>query len=130
MEKSKSASHLTSQVEKQDNSGSNDLPKLFPFSCSTCDFAVDYHYKGRKPPFAKSIMLLEDCFIMKDPFSTSGGYICVGGICSVCSKTVCMSNTCSIFYTRRFCLDCVNHQIHEFPKEIQMELSHRLTAIG
>lgn len=38
------------------------------------------------------IRLLEDCYIMKDPFSTSGGFICIGGNCSLCGCSVCMSN--------------------------------------
>lgn len=29
---------------------------------------------------------------MKDPFSTTGGFITIGGICSVCGINVCMSN--------------------------------------
>lgn len=33
---------------------------------------------------------------MKDPFSTTGGFITIGGICSVCGINVCMSNV-SIF---------------------------------
>lgn len=26
------------------------------FACSLCDFVADFHYKGKKPPFAKHIM--------------------------------------------------------------------------
>ncbi|BFZ08277.1 hypothetical protein BsWGS_11316 [Bradybaena similaris] len=98
------------------------------FTCSSCDFTVDYHYKGRKPPFAKNIVLLEDCYIMKDPFSTSGGFICVGGNCSLCGCSVCMSNDCSLFYTRRLCLKCAGKNIKEFPLELQQEISHRINT--
>ncbi|XP_005092263.1 cysteine-rich DPF motif domain-containing protein 1 [Aplysia californica] len=101
-----------------------------PFSCSYCDFAVDYHYKGRKPPFAKNILMLEDCYVMKDPFSTSGGFISVGGMCSLCARNVCMANTCSLFYTQRFCLNCVADRLEEFPQEIQQEVSQRLKERG
>ncbi|CAG5121876.1 unnamed protein product [Candidula unifasciata] len=98
------------------------------FSCSSCDFVVEYQYQGRKPPFAKNIMLVEDCYIMKDPFSTSGGFVCVGGICSLCGCSVCMSNDCSLFYTQRFCLKCAGKNMKEFPPELQQEISHRLNS--
>ncbi|CAL1526634.1 unnamed protein product [Lymnaea stagnalis] len=96
------------------------------FSCSSCDFVIDYHYKGRKPAFAKCILLHEDCFIMKDPFSTSGGFINVGGMCSLCGRNVCMSNDCSLFYTQRFCLNCAAENIQEFPLELQLEITQKL----
>ncbi|KAK3743346.1 hypothetical protein RRG08_061282 [Elysia crispata] len=95
------------------------------FTCTSCDFVVDYHFKGRQPPFAKCIMLLEDCYIMKDPFSTSGGFVTVGGSCSLCSKDVCLSADCSLFYTQRFCLTCAHRNQQEFPKQIQEEILHR-----
>ncbi|RUS91510.1 hypothetical protein EGW08_000731, partial [Elysia chlorotica] len=89
------------------------------FNCTACDFVVDYHYKGRQPPFAKCIMLLEDCYIMKDPFSTFGGFVTVGASCSLCCKDVCLSSDCSLFYTQRFCLTCAHQNLQEFPKQIQ-----------
>ena len=30
--------------------------KVKSFTCSLCQFVFDYHYCGRKPPFAKSLM--------------------------------------------------------------------------
>ena len=41
--------------------------------------------------------LLEDCYIMKDPFSTSGGLITVGGTCCQCGSVICMSNVSTQF---------------------------------
>jgi len=96
------------------------------FKCLFCDFVVEYHYFGQKPPFTKDILLLEDCYIMKDPFSTSGGFICVGGSCSLCRLNVCMSATCSMFYTKRFCLKCITENIEEFPSEIKQEVFQKM----
>ncbi|XP_025108691.1 cysteine-rich DPF motif domain-containing protein 1-like [Pomacea canaliculata] len=95
------------------------------FTCKLCDFSIEYHYFGTKPPFAKAVVLLEECYIMKDPFSTTGGFITIGGICSVCGINVCMSNDCSLFYTRRFCIPCVLKHVKEFPKEIQQEVERK-----
>ncbi|GFO06411.1 cysteine-rich dpf motif domain-containing protein 1 [Plakobranchus ocellatus] len=95
------------------------------FICGRCDFTAGYHYKGRQPPFANSIMLLEDCYIMKDPFSTFGGFITIGGNCSLCFKDVCVSADCSLFYTQRFCLKCAYLNLKEFPKTLQQEILSR-----
>ncbi|XP_059179500.1 cysteine-rich DPF motif domain-containing protein 1-like [Physella acuta] len=101
---------------------------LKSFVCSLCDISFDYHYKGRKPPFAKCILLLEDCFVLKDPFSTSGGFINVGGMCSLCGKNVCLSNECSLFYVQRFCLNCAHINLQEFPMELQREITEKMKA--
>ncbi|KAH9508022.1 Cysteine-rich DPF motif domain-containing protein 1 [Bulinus truncatus] len=98
------------------------------FSCSTCEFTVNFHYKGRKPPFANCILLHEDCYIIKDPFSTSGGFVTVGGMCSMCGKDVCMSTHCSLFYTQRFCFRCALNNLHEFPHELQLEIMQRMES--
>uniref|UniRef100_A0A2C9KLZ3 Cysteine-rich DPF motif domain-containing protein 1 n=1 Tax=Biomphalaria glabrata TaxID=6526 RepID=A0A2C9KLZ3_BIOGL len=98
------------------------------FSCTTCDFTVDYHYKGRKPPFANCILLHEECYVLKDPFSSSGGFVTVGGLCSMCNRDVCLSNGCSLFYTQRFCTNCSVKHIQEFPHELQQEIMHKLKS--
>ncbi|KAK7102392.1 cysteine-rich DPF motif domain-containing protein 1-like [Littorina saxatilis] len=95
------------------------------FTCSLCNLSVDYHYYGKKPPFVKSLMLLEDCYVMKDPFSSTGGLITLGGTCSQCGSVVCMSPDCSLFYSKRFCLPCVLKQQDQFPAEIQQEVSRK-----
>ena len=35
--------------------------------------------------------LLEDAYVMKDPFSSEGGIITLGSHCSLCEKAVCLS---------------------------------------
>ncbi|XP_041348313.1 cysteine-rich DPF motif domain-containing protein 1-like [Gigantopelta aegis] len=92
------------------------------FICSVCNFDTAYNYFGKKPPFAKSLVLLEDAYVMKDPFSTEGGIITLGSHCSLCQKPVCLSNECSLFFTKRFCIDCAKLHMSEFPIEIKQEL--------
>ncbi|XP_052266416.1 cysteine-rich DPF motif domain-containing protein 1-like [Dreissena polymorpha] len=95
------------------------------FLCSNCGLKVKYDYFGTKPPFAKSLLLMEDTFVMKDPFSSEVGIITLGSHCSLCQKSVCASQDCSIFYTKRFCMKCVHDNIEEFPNEIYQELKNR-----
>ncbi|XP_052781573.1 cysteine-rich DPF motif domain-containing protein 1-like [Mya arenaria] len=95
------------------------------FLCSICSLKVNYDFFGTKPPFAKSILLMEDSYVMKDPFTSEIGIISLGSHCSLCTKSVCASQDCSIFYTKRFCMSCVNANLEEFPFEIQQEIKNR-----
>ncbi|KAL8594931.1 hypothetical protein ACOMHN_038494 [Nucella lapillus] len=133
-----------------DSSGKKHKHEKKTFTCSLCSHEMEYHYHGNKPPFAKSLMLLEECYIMKDPFSTSGGLITVGATCCVlleecyimkdpfstsgglitvgatccaCHSVVCLASNCSLFYAKRFCIPCVLQHIAEFPEEIQEEVA-------
>ena len=36
------------------NDSKKDL--ILKFHCSLCSFVMDYHYRGKSPPFAKEIM--------------------------------------------------------------------------
>ncbi|XP_046348405.2 cysteine-rich DPF motif domain-containing protein 1-like isoform X2 [Haliotis rufescens] len=90
------------------------------FICSNCNFKMKYSYYGAKPPFLKSLILLEEAYVMKDPFSTEGSLITLGAHCSLCNKPVCIAADCSLFFTKRFCLGCVADHLDEFPKEIKL----------
>ena len=35
--------------------------------------------------------LLEDAYVIRDPFSPSAGHLTIGGNCCLCSKNVCMA---------------------------------------
>ncbi|XP_046548757.1 cysteine-rich DPF motif domain-containing protein 1-like isoform X1 [Haliotis rubra] len=93
------------------------------FICSNCNFKAKYNYHGTKPPFLKSLILLEEAYVMKDPFSTEGGLVTLGAQCSLCNKPVCIATDCSLFFTKRFCLGCVTDHLDEFPKEIRQACS-------
>ncbi|XP_069101171.1 cysteine-rich DPF motif domain-containing protein 1-like [Argopecten irradians] len=96
--------------------------KVKTFICKNCDFSSSYHYFGTKPPFVKSILLLEEAYVKKDPFSSEGGMITLGSHCHHCKLSVCCSPNCSLFYSKRFCLGCVGQNIEEFPREIQQDI--------
>ncbi|XP_068714389.1 cysteine-rich DPF motif domain-containing protein 1-like [Montipora foliosa] len=95
------------------------------FICSNCGFECHYEYFGKTPPFSKSIVLLEDAYVIRDPFSSSAGHLTLGGQCFLCSGDVCVSQRCSIFYTKRFCIACVEGNMEDFPKEIQKEIQQK-----
>lgn len=107
----------TSSVNSKDEKGGT-------FHCQGCGLTETYHYYGRKPPFHKGVTFLEDCYLLRDPFqSDSGGsFLLLGAECTACSRVVCQATTCSIFYTKRFCVNCANATIEEFPPEMHQRI--------
>ena len=68
---------------------------------------------------------------MLDPFSPriagKANFLLLGGICVICEEkegrgaeaglaAVCLD--CSVFYSKRFCIDCAAENIHHFPVEV------------
>ncbi|XP_048516114.1 cysteine-rich DPF motif domain-containing protein 1 isoform X2 [Athalia rosae] len=92
------------------------------FRCSYCLLEEHYDYKGAKPPFAKNLAYLEDCYIMKDPFSqpNRGEVLVLGADCIVCNKPVCLG--CSIFFAKRFCRDCAAKNIASLPMQLHAKI--------
>ncbi|XP_004845445.1 cysteine-rich DPF motif domain-containing protein 1 isoform X2 [Heterocephalus glaber] len=96
------------------------------FECQLCALTAPYSYVGQKPPNTQSVLLLEESYIMKDPFSPDRGrFLVLGAQCSVCSRLVCVGPECSLFYSKRFCLPCVQKNLSAFPPEIQQDLEKR-----
>ncbi|XP_052681011.1 cysteine-rich DPF motif domain-containing protein 1-like [Crassostrea angulata] len=104
-----------------------DKPAKDVFVCENCNFSVSFDYFGRKPPFARSYVLMEEAYVMKDPFSEERGFITLGSSCNICRAKVCLSQNCSLFYTKRFCLRCVKKNLKEFPAEIKEEMTKKST---
>ncbi|KAM9846039.1 cysteine-rich DPF motif domain-containing protein 1 [Aulostomus maculatus] len=101
-------------------------PPLKTFNCQLCGFTSPFTYYGQKPPNTRAIVLLEECFVTKDPFSPDKEkFLVLGSSCSVCGVCVCVSSDCSLFYTRRFCVQCVNKHLDQFPHQIQAELAKK-----
>eukprot|EP00117_Sycon_ciliatum_P033269 scpid69788/ scgid25638/ UPF0595 protein C22orf40 homolog len=99
-------------------------PESNRFECERCQRSFTYQYFGSEPTFCKEIKLKEDAFVSRDPFSYDRhAFLLMGGMCCICSTPVCMAPACSLFYTRRFCLQCVRQHQARFPTEIQTELS-------
>ncbi|XP_043944198.1 cysteine-rich DPF motif domain-containing protein 1 isoform X2 [Protopterus annectens] len=62
------------------------------FECQLCGFTAPYSYYGQKPPNSRSIVFLEECFIMKDPFTPEKGkFLILGSHCSLCNKITCVN---------------------------------------
>ncbi|XP_032058819.1 cysteine-rich DPF motif domain-containing protein 1 isoform X1 [Aythya fuligula] len=131
------------------------------FKCQLCGLTAPYTYYGQKPPNTCSIELLEDCYVMKDPFTPDKEKILIlGSLCSLCGLSVCIGavsgnqnkffqslfvpalviyqrkskqqkpketifKECSLFYSKRFCLPCVNENLQAFPLEIQEDMDRR-----
>ncbi|XP_046879018.1 cysteine-rich DPF motif domain-containing protein 1 [Hypomesus transpacificus] len=96
------------------------------FTCRLCGLSTPFTYYGQKPPNTRSIILLEECYVTKDPFSPDRErFLVLGSHCSSCNSPVCVGSDCSLFYTRRFCLACVSQNQSQLPPQIQVELSKK-----
>ncbi|XP_020833124.1 cysteine-rich DPF motif domain-containing protein 1 [Phascolarctos cinereus] len=96
------------------------------FECQVCGLTVPYSYVGQKPPNSRTVVLLEECYVLKDPFSSDKDrFLILGSQCSLCSKLVCVGPECSLFYSKRFCLPCVRENLSAFPQEIQQDVEKR-----
>ncbi|KAL8194470.1 UNVERIFIED_CONTAM: Cysteine-rich DPF motif domain-containing protein 1 [Gekko kuhli] len=105
---------------------SKEPPLQGTFECELCGLRVPYSYYGQKPPNTYSVTLLEDSFVMRDPFTPDKDkFLILGSECSLCSKRVCVGTDCSLFYAKRFCLPCANSHSEEFPLEIKQDLEKR-----
>ncbi|XP_023558263.1 cysteine-rich DPF motif domain-containing protein 1 isoform X2 [Octodon degus] len=64
---------------------------LGEFECQLCGLTAPYSYVGQKPPNTRSVVLLEESYVMKDPFSPDRDrFLVLGARCSVCSRLVCV----------------------------------------
>ncbi|CAL8282399.1 unnamed protein product [Boreogadus saida] len=96
------------------------------FTCELCGLSTPFTYFGQKPPNTRAIVLLEECFVTKDPFSPDKErFLVLGSNCSLCGSSACVGSNCSLFYTARFCMRCVNKNLHQFPGPIQKELGKK-----
>ncbi|XP_024435146.1 cysteine-rich DPF motif domain-containing protein 1 [Desmodus rotundus] len=96
------------------------------FECQLCALTAPYSYVGQKPPNTQSIILLEESFVTKDPFTPDKDrFLILGSKCSICGRLVCVGPECSLFYSKRFCLPCVQENVHAFPQEIRQDLEKR-----
>lgn len=106
-------------------SETEDCP-LGVFECQLCSLTAPYSYIGQKPPDTQSVIILEESYIMKDPFTIDRDrFLILGSRCSLCGRQVCVGPDCSLFYSKRFCLPCVRENIDAFPQEIQQDLEKR-----
>ncbi|XP_078076309.1 cysteine-rich DPF motif domain-containing protein 1 isoform X4 [Mustelus asterias] len=96
------------------------------FECRLCGLRAPYSYHGQKPPNACSVVLLEECYTMNDPFAPQRDrFLILGSHCCLCNNAVCVGQDCSLFYTKRFCIPCVKEHIDKFPEEIHLDLQKK-----
>ncbi|XP_065066945.1 cysteine-rich DPF motif domain-containing protein 1-like [Rhopilema esculentum] len=108
-----------------DHQGSSNI-----FTCNLCGFSCRYDFYG-----AESIKgschfsIKEQAFVLQDPFSGKKQTpIILGSLCSKCNIHVCVGQTCSYFYGKRFCRSCMLSNMQSFPEEIQEEATKRLSS--
>jgi len=97
--------------------------ETFIFACCVCDLKERYDYKGARPPFARQLLYLEECYVMRDPFSlpNRGEALVLGADCSKCKRAVCLA--CSIYYTKRFCSECASNELHNLPVQLHGKIA-------
>lgn len=95
------------------------------FLCENCGLRETYHYYGQRPPFHRGVIFQEDCYVMCDPFQSQsmGSFLLLGSSCTACGRVVCQATSCSIFYTKRFCVSCAEANLREFPAEMQQRIT-------
>ena len=92
---------------KRQKTGGNDA-KSRRFLCVLCGFESHVSYFGRKPPFTRSVVYLEDAFVIRNPgLGDPNRPLCLGSHCVVCERVVCAASRCSLFYTKRICTSCL-----------------------
>lgn len=100
------------------------------FTCSYCSLQERYDFKGTKPPFARQLTYLEECYIMKDPFSlpNKGEVLVLGADCNFCIKPVCLG--CSIYFGKRFCFECASNNVHNLPSQLQPKIKSLIQNVN
>eukprot|EP00916_Digyalum_oweni_P002280 GHVL01004159.1.p1 GENE.GHVL01004159.1~~GHVL01004159.1.p1 ORF type:complete len:120 (-),score=11.83 GHVL01004159.1:118-477(-) len=94
------------------------------FCCTYCNFEVPYDYFGEKPKYDhERLQYLEPVFALRSPFSgATSRSIAVGALCCECGRQVCLQESCSIFFTKRFCRDCIVNNRDAFPPAERREI--------
>lgn len=95
------------------------------FQCSSCIFKQEYDYFGSNPPQVKNYILLEDGYVIEDPFfpPKRGKIVILGAHCIKCRKSVCKDVNCSVYFDGTFCIQCAKNNLKCFPLTIQEKLN-------
>ena len=135
--------------QQQERRNDNEDLKQFRFRCRRCGLSQEAHFFGKgKPRFCRGqLEVTEPSYLMLDPFSPrvagKANFLLLGGICVVCeakeeeeegdgsgiaaeSASVCVD--CSVFYSKRFCVDCAAENIRYFPVEVQAKIRRKTTT--
>lgn len=94
------------------------------FKCELCTLEEACEYFGKSPPWSPRTCLLEDSYIMRDPFSLpqKKQILILGAKCTLCQIDVCVGARCSLFFSKRFCKDCALKNLTYFPVQVQTKI--------
>ncbi|NXF17822.1 CDPF1 protein, partial [Rhodinocichla rosea] len=96
------------------------------FRCELCELSALYTYYRQMSPNSHSIVLLEEAYVMRDPFTPDKGkFLIIRSHCSLCSRAVCVGTNCRLFCSKSFCLPCEKEDLKAFPLEIQEDMDKR-----
>ena len=105
-------------MEKEE--GNTDIESCKYFECHQCKSKYKYDNYNKYKDKKANLYMMEDVYYIKDPFEPVHNIpLILGGTCSVCSNVVCVNPKCSLFYTRRFCTECVQNEATNFPEELK-----------
>lgn len=107
------------------------------FECNYCHLNEAFHYFGKDPnPKWGRIEYKEQLYMLRNPFlppniklqDANQPFLVIGGVCSECQKDFCVDPDCSLYFARRFCLECANKNLEVFPENVRGEVIKRLEA--
>lgn len=107
-----------------DQDSSSEKIDIKYFECSTCNLRVQFEYFGKNPPWYKNFRILEEAYVIEDPFSPPkrNKIIILGSHCIKCNKIVCKDTTCSIYFEGTYCIKCAKTNIDSFPSSLKRKL--------
>lgn len=122
---SKTDLNIKTESSKESNRLKKEGKEIKYFQCSSCIFKQPYEYFGSNPPQVKNYILLEDAYIIEDPFfpPKQGKIVILGTHCIKCRKSVCKDANCSVYFDGTFCIECAKNNIAFFPYAMQEKLN-------
>lgn len=127
------SNEIETNIENRDTPATKeeDNKKTY-FECSGCKFRTVYEYHGREPPHFKGYKLLEDAYVIENPFipPKQNNFIVIGSQCTKCNKTVCKDDSCSFYYDGTFCFECAKQESPNFPSSVREKFNKIISNIA
>lgn len=113
------------KTNKTENPAPSEEVNIKYFECSTCVLRVQFEYFGKNPPWYKNYCLLEEAYIIEDPFypPKQKKVLILGAHCVKCNRIVCKDSNCSVYFKGTFCIKCAKSNIDSFPISVQVKLN-------
>ncbi|CAH0550220.1 unnamed protein product [Brassicogethes aeneus] len=112
------------KTEKPEKKRENEVDIKY-FHCALCGLHEKFEYFGVDPPFVKKYKLLEDTYLVEDPFlpPKQGEMLQLGAHCTKCKKCVCKDPSCSFYYEGTYCIICAKENMKMFPDVVKDKLN-------